>query len=55
MRRLRMLVLALVMAAGSLMAAPSANAFCGVEDGCSPCTFDVVVSGKNSSVNFHHC
>ena len=57
MRKLRTVLVAALISAGGLLWAPpaSANGFCGPDEGCSPCGHEIVIDGKNSRIEFHHC
>lgn len=39
---------------GLTTAAP-ASAFCDTSEGCSPCGFGLVIDGKNTRLEAHHC
>ncbi|HVL80077.1 MAG TPA: hypothetical protein VM840_00615 [Actinomycetota bacterium] len=57
MRRLKMVLALAALVIGSAFAAPAASAggFCGPEDGCSPCSGEIVIDGKNTRIEFHQC
>lgn len=56
MRKLRLLVLSLVLAAAALLPAAPAQAFCSPEEGCSPCPGpELVIEGKNTRIVWYAC
>lgn len=55
MRRL-LIVLAFVIAPlVPVFNASPASAFCGPDEGCSPCGGQVVIQGKNTHIEWHQC
>lgn len=58
MRRRLVLLISAILAVAGIMVAPApadAAGFCGPDEGCSPCTFEIVVQGKNTHINWHYC
>lgn len=60
MLKLRRLVIAAVVVLSSfagfgVAAAVPAGAFCDESEGCSPCGGDLIIDGKNTRIEFHHC
>jgi len=58
MRRRLTLFVSLALAATGILIAPApaeAGGFCSVEQGCSPCPFEVVIDGKNTHIRSYNC
>jgi len=55
MRKLRLVLVAVAFAAATLLSAAPAQAFCGPDEGCSPCPMEVVIDGKNSRIQWYYC
>lgn len=58
--RLRRLLLAAAVSLSAftglgIAAAAPASAFCDVSEGCSPCGYELVIQGKNTRLEPHHC
>lgn len=58
--RLRRFILAAVVSVSSfvglgLASAAPASAFCSESEGCSPCGGGLIIDGKNTRIEFHHC
>ena len=54
MRRIKALMLGVVLAL-AFVPTTGAQAFCGPDEGCSPCGAEVVIQGKNTRVEWHQC
>lgn len=54
MRRL-LLAFLLVVAPAVVASAPPASAFCGPDEGCSPCGPQLIIDGKNTRLETVYC